>query len=126
MSLLAEMETIVRDVGYVYDFFVLFLLVQRCVEQFDKRLNDDSEVFFFIIPTTINLRIKLNIIFIVQSLFVLNIRSVYPEKRLFTKVDQLFEIRYDNTSNGIGQRLASWENFGFESIVLMQNIICGH
>jgi len=55
MSLLTEMETVVGDVRYVYDLFELPLLVQRCVEQFDERLDDHGEVFFFIVSTTVDL-----------------------------------------------------------------------
>jgi len=56
MSLLTEMETIVGDVRYVYDFFELPLLIQRRVEQFDERLDDHGEVFFFVVSTTVDLR----------------------------------------------------------------------
>lgn len=49
------METIVRDVRYVYDFFELPFLVQRRVEEFDERLDDHGEIFFFIVPTAVDL-----------------------------------------------------------------------
>lgn len=59
MSLLAEMETIVGDERYVYDFFELSLLVQRRIEQFDEWLDDYGKVFFFVVSTTVNLKKKM-------------------------------------------------------------------
>jgi hypothetical protein len=58
VSLLAEMETIVGDERYVYDFFELSLLVQRRIEQFDERLDNYGEVFFFVVSTTVDLQKK--------------------------------------------------------------------
>lgn len=52
------METVVRDVRYVYDFFVLSFLVQGRVEQLDERLDDHGEVVFFVVPAAIDLKTK--------------------------------------------------------------------
>lgn len=52
------MKTVVGDVRYIYDFLELSSLVQRCVEQFDKWLNDYGEIFFLVVSTTIDLHIE--------------------------------------------------------------------
>jgi len=50
------METVVRDVRYVDDFFELPFLVQRRVEQLDERLDDHREIFFLVVPAAVDLR----------------------------------------------------------------------
>lgn len=55
MSLLTEVETVVGDVRYIYDFFELSFLVQRRVEQLDERLYDHGEVFSLVVSTTVDL-----------------------------------------------------------------------
>lgn len=49
------METVVRDVRYVYDLFELPFLVQGRVEHLDERLDDHREIVFFIVPTAVDL-----------------------------------------------------------------------
>lgn len=55
MAFLTEMETVVSDVRNVYDFFILFFFVQGCIKQLDEWLDDYSEIFFFVVSTTVNL-----------------------------------------------------------------------
>lgn len=52
------METVVRHVRYIYDFFELFRLIQRSVKQFDERLNDHGEVVFFVVPAAVDLQLE--------------------------------------------------------------------